>query len=279
MRKLALLLLGGLILVQAGGASTAAPKYLPMAMRFVDRAHGYVELVPQLKCPSCRLKIAETTDGGLTWRPTGLTKLPLPLAEQHFRTTWRNGTRRGLRLAAVVNSRVAWGTSGASSGPFGLFLSRDGGLSWRKAVAPYPTPTAFWPPLVSAPTAEHAWVLVLGQPGAGQQRKALYETTDARHWRLRWRFNGSGYGESIAFSETGFGLLGELRGGLLVTRDGGRRWRLASITSPEIAEPQALAVFGRRSIVLVRDDRRGRVMKLYRSDDAGRRWRPVHAWR
>ena len=70
------------------------------------------------------------------------------------------------------------------------------------------------------------------------------------------------------------------RGGVLVTRDGGRTWRLASMTSPEIAEPQAIDVLRpAMGLVLVRDDRSGRALELYRTRKAGPGWDPVHVWR
>jgi photosystem II stability/assembly factor-like uncharacterized protein len=75
-------------------------------------------------------------------------------------------------------------------------------------------------------------------------------------------------------------LLAESRGGLLVTRDSGRNWRMTRITSPEVAEPQAIAVFrAGAGLVLVRDDRSVCRVELYETHDAGRRWSLLHVWR
>jgi photosystem II stability/assembly factor-like uncharacterized protein len=275
-RKLALLfLLAGLVAVQAGGAARA-PKYLPAGMRFVDPAHGYVELVAVLRCVTCPNRIEKTTDGGKTWRSTSLRHLPLSFAEQRFRATWRGGSRRRLQLEVVVSATVGW----AMNGPSRLFVSRDGGLSWREVRVPCARAYGFSAPLIAAVSAEHAWLLCLGQPGAGQQNKALYETSDARRWTLRRNLSSSGYGQAMAFSPSGFGLLAESRGGLMVTRSGGRSWTFSRITSPEVAEPQSIALFGRsRGLVLVRDDRLGRKIELYRTRDAGRGWQLLHVWR
>ena len=281
MRRFALLLLFGLSLTQAGGAATNATRYLPVDMRFLDAAHGFVRLEPVLRCRSCRPRIERTDDGGRRWRTTSLARLPLPPAESRFRATWRTGSRRTLQLAAVVGPSVAWATSQSRTGAGSqLFVSRDGGRSWGRVKVPCGRPLAFYRPLVAAVSARHAWLLCLGQPGAGQQNKALYETADGRTWRLRRSLSGSGYGLALAFASKGFGLLAESRGGVLVTRDGGRTWRLASMTSPEIAEPQAIDVLRpAMGLVLVRDDRSGRALELYRTRKAGPGWDLVHVWR
>jgi photosystem II stability/assembly factor-like uncharacterized protein len=279
--KTILLVLAGAILVQTGEAATGARRYLPVDMRFFDRNHGFVELQPVIACTSCPARIRRTDDGGRTWRTTSLKRLPLPPVERQFRASWRSGAKRGLQLAAVVAPTVAWATSQPQTGAASrLFLSRDGGHSWRRLSLRCGRPFAFYRPLVAAVSARRAWALCLGEPGAGQQNKALYETVDSSRWTLRRRLNGSGYGQRLAFSGTGFGLLAESRGGLLVTRDSGRSWRMPRITSPEVAEPQAIAVFAPgRGLVLVRDDRSVRRVELFGTHDAGRRWSLLHVWR
>ena len=281
MRKAALLLLLGLVAVQAGGAATEARRYLPIAMRFLDRTHGFAELAPTTNCDSCRHRIQRTRDGGQTWQATLLGHLPLPIAERRFRATWRKGSRQDLVLAAVVDAKVAWATWHAGKGTTArLVVSQDGGRSWRKVKQPCVPAFAFYRPLVAAVSARHAWLLCLGQPGAGQQNKALYETLNGRTWILRRDLKGGGYGHSLAFLPSGFGLLAESRGGLLVTRDGGRKWGLARVTSPDVADPQAIGLFQPGlGLVLVRDDRSRRLIELYRTRDAGRKWSLLHVWR
>jgi photosystem II stability/assembly factor-like uncharacterized protein len=254
---------------------------MPVDMRFFDLNHGFVELQPVIACNSCPDRVQRTDDGGKTWRTTSLRHMPIPPAERRFRASWRSGTKHWLELAFVVGPSVAWATSQPETGLGSrLFLSRDGGHSWRRVRLPCGRPFAFYRPLVAAVSGRRAWILCLGEPGAGQQNKALYETVDARRWTLRHNLSGSGYGQRLAFSQVGFGLLAESRGGLLVTRDRGRRWRMPRITSPEVAEPQAIAVFPPRwGLVLVRDDRSRRRIELYRTRDAGRRWNLLRVWR
>lgn len=258
-----------------------ARRYLPVDMRFVDRAHGFVELAPALMCASCRHRIQKTSDGGETWRATSLGHLPRPPAERRFRATWR--ARRGLylHLASVVNAKVAWATWQREKGTSSrLFVSQDGGRSWRKVRSPCVAAYAFYRSLVAAVSARRAWLLCLGQPGAGQQNKALYETFDGRRWVLRRDLKGGGYGWGLAFSPSGFGLLAESRGTLLVTRDGGRSWRSARMTSPEVAEPQAISLFRPAlGYVLVRNDRSRRLLELYGTRDAGGLWNRLYIWR
>lgn len=282
MRRLALLLFLGLSLTPAGGAATGSRHYLPVDMTFFDPAHGFVLLEPAIECGSCPPRVERTDDGGKTWSTTTLRRLPLAPAERRFRATWRSGSRRGLQLAAVVGPSLAWATlQPRKGGDSRLFVSRDGGRSWQRVKVPCGRPYAFYRPLVAAASARHAWLLCLGQPGVGQQNKALYETVDGRTWRrLRPNLNGSGYGFALAFAPNGFGLLAEDRGGLLVTRDGGNSWRLAGVTSPEVAEPQAIDVFRPAvGIVLVRNDRSRRMLELYRTRRTGPGWDRVHTWR
>ena len=281
MGKPALLVLAAALLVQTGEAATGARRYLPVEMRFLDRNHGFVELQPLFACSSCPLRIQRTDDGGKTWHASSLRRLPLSAAGRRFRASWRRGTKRGLQLAAVVTPTVAWTTSQPQTGAGSrLYLSRDGGHSWQRLKLPCGRPFAFYRPLVAAVSARRAWILCLGEPGAGQQNKALYETVDARQWTLRRNLSGSGYGQRLALTPTGFGLLAESRSGLLVTRDRGRSWQMPRITSPEEAEPQAVAVFPPGwGLVLVRDDRSKRRAELYRTRDAGRHWNLLRVWR
>jgi photosystem II stability/assembly factor-like uncharacterized protein len=187
----------------------------------------------------------------------------------------------GLQLEVVVNARIAWATTGKEADPARVFRSLDGGQHWSRLGNPCPHALAS-DLLFAALDARHAWLLCLGEPGTGNQRKALFEMTDGRQWApLTGRgMVDYGYGRRLLFASTRFGLLMELRGGLFVTRDGGRRWRQARITSPEVREPQGVAVFSPSSaLVLVRDDSSRRVLELYRTEDAARSWRLVHAWR
>jgi hypothetical protein len=52
------------------------------------------------------------------------------------------------------------------------------------------------------------------------------------------------------------------------------------MTSPEVAEPQAIDVFRPQTgFVLVRNIRGRRALELYRTRDAGRHWALAHVWR
>ena len=281
MRSAGLIVLIGLLLAPTSGAAVKARHYLPVAMQFSDATHGFVELQSTTACRSCMSRVQRTNDGGETWRATSLTHLPPTAAERRFRAVWRSGTKQGLQLASVVGGSVAWGVRQMQYGGSQLFVTRDGGHVWHKVPVPCGRPYAFWSPLVTAVSARRAWLLCLGQPGAGQQNRALYETRDGKRWMLRSNLSGSGYGQGLRFSSSGFGLLAESRGGLLVSRDGGRSWQFAmTITSPETAEPEAIAVVKRnQGLVLVRNDRSRRVMELWRTGDAGRRWQLLHRWR
>lgn len=77
--------------------------------------------------------------------------------------------------------------------------------------------------------------LVCGsEPSAGNQPKIAYTSTDAgRHWHEVVAPDASGYVADLAAADARTWVLGEARGGMLVTHDGGHSWQDATFTGTE----------------------------------------------
>lgn len=197
-----------------------------------------------------------TLDGGHTWRP--------------FRH----------RLDAdFATPRVGLGFD---TGRFELvrrfFATGDGGVSWQPRRSPCSRRLSF-SAAVDLATPRLGWATCVGQPGAGQQPKGVFSTSDGgRRWRRRGKLDWSGYVWGAAFARDGFGLVWESRGTLYITRDGGDHWTgRTDVAKPEIDFGGGGAAFagGRGLVFLGRGDRSGRLLA---TRDFGRTWRIVHRW-
>ena len=138
--------------------------------------------------------------------------------------------------------------------------------------------------------------MCVGQPGAGNQPKAVLATPDlGKTWSLRARtsppggrghcLSSFGYGQGLAFHGDGNGALWESRGsGLLLTGDGGRSWcSPGAPTRAEIDFGQSVSAFSPRGYFLLVYNTaftapKGRIRLLVSRDD-GAHWRVVHRWR
>ncbi len=161
----------------------------------------------------------------------------------------------------------------------GLVSTRDGGKSWQPLASPCTRFTSFSAG-VELVTPEVGWIVCAGQPSAGQQRKAVFRTTNrGRTWRpTTGQLSWSGYVWGGAFARDGFGLVWEARGTLYVTRDGGARWTpKTQLAMPELDFGGGAAAFsaGRGLVLLSRGNRSER---LFATHNFGHSWRLVHRW-
>jgi photosystem II stability/assembly factor-like uncharacterized protein len=172
---------------------------------------------------------------------------------------------------------------GYRAGPFefvkGLVSSRDGGKSWQPLASPCPRFASF-SAAVDLVTPTLGWIVCAGQPGVGQQLKAVYRTSDAgRTWRrLSGALSGSGYVYGASFAPDGFGLVWEGRGTLYVTRDGGGHWT----AKPKVALPEVdfgaggVAFSGGRGLLALW--RGNGSERLFTTRNFGRSWQLTHRW-
>ena len=126
-------------------------------------------------------------------------------------------------------------------------------------------------------------------PGAGNQGKAIYRTTDGgRNWqrlllleiggRPAGGISSYGYALGIAFAPNGAGLLWESRGTLYLTLDGGRRWQpQARVARPEVDFGSSASVVPGRAFALL--TRGSAVYRLVATARDYRNWRTLRVWK
>lgn len=219
-------------------------------------------------------RLMRTLDGGRSWR-----LLP---AGEGFNPSFVTRDR-GIAVAAAV---APPGHIGLNRGA-GLLTTSDGGRSWH----PLPEPRGCHGnqgETLSWPARRVAWVLCVGEPGAGAGAKRLVASTDGgRSWHtlvnvaLNARHPVSGIpaiGDplGLTFSPTGFGLLWENRGWLYLSHDGGHRWVPTAVLQPDIDHGLSAAVLSRRAAFFLRHGQRN--IDLLRTLDGGRTWGVVHRW-
>jgi photosystem II stability/assembly factor-like uncharacterized protein len=181
------------------------------------------------------------------------------------------------------------GSRQANAGP--LMKSADHGRSWRRAGRPCSRGWGgyAWSAYASFGSVERGWLVCTGQPGTGNQSKAVYETVDGgRRWRRlvnvyfeprRIRDGGLeryGYPTGISFIRSGRGLLLQDRGVSYLTTDGGRSWTRLRATKPDDRIGKSgWVVSDRIAYLLVQAEARH---ELLRTVDGGGAWTIVHVW-
>jgi photosystem II stability/assembly factor-like uncharacterized protein len=138
-------------------------------------------------------------------------------------------------------------------------------------------------------------VLCVGQPGAGQEGKAIY-TSDSRlvQWnrlisvamlepgeRHKGGISPYGYPVGVSLSNAGSGLLWESRGTTYLTHDSGRSWKpLVSVTKPEVNFGASADAVSAKDLFLLQSRKLGtQDMSLLSSQDGGVSWHEAHVWR
>jgi photosystem II stability/assembly factor-like uncharacterized protein len=269
----------GYVSTTADGGRTWTIRWRGVAVLNVSVVRGtrvaWAELQPPRTCDPCPATMMRTTDLGRTWQragtaPSALSRPSFPTAEIGFamrshdmdagplmKTTdggrnWRRvgePCRRGWGGFAwsaeisFVSHRRGWvvckGQPSAGSQSKALYMTRNGGRTWKRLL------------------------------------NAYFEPGPIRLGGLQ----GSGYVQGIAFTPGGHGLLWSARGDTLRTSDRGRHWRPITATSPETREAYSgWLVDDRVSYLLIENTGRRREWDLVRSIDGGRRWRLVRGW-
>jgi photosystem II stability/assembly factor-like uncharacterized protein len=286
MRRLAVLVAAPMLVgSSAAGTLTAGSSAalvrrtapVPNAVTFFDRRHGVLAMSYQL-CVNqgCRVKgtISMTSDGGRTWRV--VLQTPRPVV-----SVIRFGDGRVVYI--VYDDGMT-------------LRSGDGGETWHPALALNPYSVSVCPQGMTVGVDTQAygrqdWSLCTGEPGAGNQAKAVYRLRERGWVRVAYTPMGPpehgyggisayGYPVGIAGTDGGFAVIWERRGTLYVTRDGGHRWfALPQVARPEIDFGQWAYVLPRGGVgfvVLARGP--ACPCRLIETTDAGRSWRVVHRW-
>jgi photosystem II stability/assembly factor-like uncharacterized protein len=284
-------------------------RFEPVAIAFRDPKHGVVAAVRWHSCDArgrCAFRLETTEDGGTTWTghvrlraggfppvvlsavpgtPTiWLSAAPVVLRSDDGGRTWRR-IGRSFSEISFGDPRTGWAVS-----PTGIAATADGGRGWTQLRSPCRRGLGV-EVHVSLASPARGWVLCAGEPGAGQQLKAVYSTdTGGKRWRLRSSavvpglgvgragrgLPGSGYAHGISFRPGGVGWLWESRGSFLATSDGGRTWHALAVGEPEIVEAQSAQLLSDRAGLAL--FRRPNDVALERTTDGGRSWRIVRTW-
>jgi photosystem II stability/assembly factor-like uncharacterized protein len=266
----------GQLAVTTDGGKTWSIRWRGRAVSHVGTVPGtqeaWAEVSPKADCTSCASVMLHTHDGGRSWQPG----------------------RRAPSMPSFTSSRVGYALRSRETDAGTLMRTSDGGRTWHRVGRPCRKGWGGfgWSAEVTFVSSSHGWVVCKGQPGAGHQSKALYETTNGgATWKRllnvffepgriqRGGLSGSGYPGGISFVRAGRGLLWEGRESSYYTSDGGRHWRPISATSPEEREGYAgWFVSKGAAYLLVQDNGVRQDYELLRTRDGGRTWKLVRSW-
>jgi photosystem II stability/assembly factor-like uncharacterized protein len=271
---------------------------LPRSIAFLDVRHGVV---------GTDRTIETTDDGGRTWtiryrgkgpfrvvnkrgtRRVWATAPRLYLRSDDGGATWRRLARRPVSGVEFGKPLVGWDVKERefiSENRAWLSKTRDGGRTWRRFREVCAEQYAFAG--LAHVAEDHAWMTCVGQPGVGQQQRAVFETRDGgRSWTMRacgcqrpltrGSITWSGYPRELEFIPGGHGVMFQFRGSpILVTHDGGRTWR-HGVGQPEIDLEVDASIVSPRLIYALVGDGHERA-RLLVTKDGGRDWRLVRRW-
>lgn len=120
---------------------------------------------------------------------------------------------------------LSWGPGSSPSKPANtLAVTHDGGKNWTGGSSPCTEAGSFTHRL-AAVDSQMIWVACAGEPGAGQQMKYLFKSSDGgENWGERIEIGSAGYLDDLLATTPDTGFLGVGRGTLLSTQDGGQSW-------------------------------------------------------
>jgi photosystem II stability/assembly factor-like uncharacterized protein len=309
-----------LVLAMSGAAQARTIRQaVPTSVAFWDRDHGVASFVVFGPTDRSQGYVSTTADGGRTWTirwrgvavsdvavVRGTREAWVELASQRIRPddqapmihtadlgrTWQQaGTAPSTPSFPTPRIGFAMRSRDGNAGP--LTSTSDAGRTWRRVGVPCRRGWGGFAEsaAISFVSARQGWVMCAGQPGAGNQSKALYVTRNGgTTWKRllnayfepgRIRLGGlaGGYLRGINFTRTGHGLMWLARGRTRRTSDGGRHWRPISASSPETREAYSGWLVSDRFVYLLLENSGRRPdWELLRSVDGGRSWRLVRSW-
>lgn len=207
------------------------------SLQFPSEDVGYAIETGIIDGGATATELVATQDAGATWTPVAF-------------FVAKNQESPG-EVDCVNNNVIFVAAAGTTER---LYRTVDGGRSWEQVSLPEGN---FEGIRVSWLSGAEGYVLATSQMGMGSQPKALYHTTDGgQTWKTQSTTgdfsnpeaiqNGlpmGGYGSGIRFYSGGVGYLGESRGLVFKTTDGGKTFKAVSDyadfnTAPEFLDQQ-----------------------------------------
>ncbi len=275
------------LFVSHDGGRTWASAHQPGTVLAVTTA-GHSAWMVRADCPrhgrTCALRLLESADGGRVWaaspaQPPAATVRAAggqPAQEGAAGQTWL--LRTGRSSAYVLSS------PGNDVAP--MWFTADGGRTWSARQVRCGKIGAISATLSAAPDGT-LLAMCAGQPGAGFQAKSAGRSTDGgRSWTVhppcpvtgancgRGASLDSGYlGQIDAVSADTAFLVGD-RSSLLVTTDGGSRWRAVRPPIGDSGGGTFGVIFANRrdGSVLGDDARNNELPAIWRTTDGGAHW-------
>ncbi len=276
----------GLFVTHDGGRTWASARE-PGTVLAVATA-GRSAWMVRADCPrhgrTCALRLLESADGGRAWaaspaQPPGATVRAVggqPAQEGAAGQTWL--LRTGRSSAYVL--------SGPANGNAPFWFTGDGGNTWSRGQVRCGRIGAISVTVSAAPDGTLLAVCA-GQPSAGFQAKSAGRSADGGHsWVMRTPCPVSrmachrgmpldfGYLAQLDAVSPGTAFLAGDRSSLLVTADGGRRWRTVRplIGDGSGGTSQVIFVSPRDGFALGEGARTGELPAIWRTTDGGTRW-------
>ena len=210
----------GVFAIASGGTNWTERSIAPsiLSLQMVNARDGWMTGCQKSGCYQPTV-LRRTTDGGRTW------------------VTVDRFTSDQNVQADFISARVGWLIKSTSAGNKSvLYGTTDGGRTWSVIDAALPF-LGGGNMVVDFLNASRGWLAVASQPGAGNQMKDLYVTTDGgRSWAKiasSPTFSSpstpaslplGGYLRDLDFVTKRVGYMSLARGFVLKTQDGGRDW-------------------------------------------------------
>jgi hypothetical protein len=258
---------------------------VPNTVAFIDRKHGILGTGWEGCANSawhCRLQgtISVTSDGGKTWHVVLHTRQPV-VAVDSFHDGDYALLEGGQTFTTAAAEPWRWRPIGRHPRAFEGYCPKR----WQPGFS-----ADFVDTNIATP-----WSICVGQPGAGNEAKAVYRGRKRVAFTPFQAHRGSGgislYGYPSGISGVpsprsagtgGFGLIWESRGTLYVTHDGGLQWHaLPKIARPEVdfGDWADADVYPHGTAFVLLSIGGSEKRRLIETTDAGRTWHVVHRWR
>jgi photosystem II stability/assembly factor-like uncharacterized protein len=239
-----------------------------LSVWMVENACTPAETASQSFCP---VQLLQSANGGRTWRSSPTT----PRGAGNGVSSGAHGQSYLIR----VNRSSAYLMLGPSS-PLGglstvpLWFTSNGGQSWSNRHVP--CHIGALSAVLSAAPDGGLMVVCSSQPSGGSQLKSVLESTNGGHtWTLRRNAHiDSGYLGGIDLVSNKEAFLFGGRSSLLVTHDGGTRWRAVRplIGDPGGGTSQVIFFNASRGLVLGNNDNDNELLTLWQTNDGGKHW-------